>query len=468
MGKLTTQYCFLHSSESVFTCAVDGAKYKRRDVRKDRGCQREIESLEVDCPTQPHPCSWRGKLTDMEHHVSEECPKRLRECGLQCGGKYLAEELEQHMARDCNRRPVPCKQQLPMKDLQDHYVGCEQATAVCTHCKQTLESKTELSQHLQVCSEYTVSCPCSDCSFKGLMSDMNNHLATSHVFQLTQECVTTRGELAALRAENSTLRSEVSNLASQVDRLLKSSEAKDTEMRELKVYFERVASREREEIRLKGDCVETDSAANGGRGRKGRREEDDSRLRHINETLIGFQSQVTEHGNQLEDMRLRQDIMDVKTTNGVLVWKIPDVRRRYREAVERKTTSLYSPPFYTSQHGYKVCIRIYLNGDGIGKGTHISLFFFLMRSEHDNLLSWPFKQSVRFTLLNQKRPSQSISEAFMPDSKSSSFQKPERDMNVASGFPKFARQTVLQDEGFTQDNMIFVKCQVDLSGLHGV
>ena len=32
MGKLTTQYCFLHSSEGVFTCAVDGAKYKRRDV----------------------------------------------------------------------------------------------------------------------------------------------------------------------------------------------------------------------------------------------------------------------------------------------------------------------------------------------------------------------------------------------------------------------------------------------------
>ncbi|CAI8040995.1 TNF receptor-associated factor 2 [Geodia barretti] len=119
----------------------------RCTVRKDRGCQREIESLEVDCPTQPHPCSWRGKLTDMEHHESEECPKRLRECDLKCGGKYLAEELEQHMARDCNRRPVPCqycKHQLPMKDLQDHYMGCEQAPGVCTHCKQTLESKTEV------------------------------------------------------------------------------------------------------------------------------------------------------------------------------------------------------------------------------------------------------------------------------------------------------------------------------------
>ena len=88
-----------------------------------------------------------------------------------------------------------------------------------------------------------------------------------------------------------------------------------------------------------------------------------------------------------------------------------------------------------------------------------------MRSEHDNLLPWPFKQSVRFTLVNQKNQAASITEAFAPDLRSPSFQKPEYDMNVASGFPKFARQSVLQDENFTKDNILYIKCQVDLSGL---
>ena len=294
---------------------------------------------------------------------------------------------------------------------------------------------------------------------------MNTHLATSHLFQLAQEISTTRG---SLRAENLTLRGEVSTLARQVDRLLKSSEEKDAEIGELRVLIKQLLGGGNEEMRGRGDFVETDSAAvRGGRGRSGG-EEVDSKLHRFSETVLGLQSMVTDHGNQLEDMRIRQDITEVKTTNGVLVWKIPDVRRRYREAVERKTVSLYSPPFYTGPHSYKVCIRIYLNGDGIGKGTHISLFFFLMRSEHDNLLSWPFRQSVRFTLLNQKKPSLNISEAFVPDQRSVSFNKPQSDMNVASGFPKFARQSVLQDEGFTQDNMIFVKCQVDLSGLQSV
>lgn len=58
-----------------------------------------------------------------------------------------------------------------------------------------------------------------------------------------------------------------------------------------------------------------------------------------------------------------------------------------------------SPPcpaaFYTSRYGYKMCLRAYLNGDGTGRGTHLSLFFVLMRGPHDALLRWPFNQKVR-------------------------------------------------------------------------
>jgi len=53
--------------------------------------------------------------------------------------------------------------------------------------------------------------------------------------------------------------------------------------------------------------------------------------------------------------------------NGTLVWKIKDYMRRKRDAVAGRTLSLYSQPFYTSRYGYKMCARIYLNGDGMGK-----------------------------------------------------------------------------------------------------
>lgn len=41
-----------------------------------------------------------------------------------------------------------------------------------------------------------------------------------------------------------------------------------------------------------------------------------------------------------------------------------------------------------------MCLRIYLNGDGTGRGTHLSLFFVVMRGPHDALLRWPFNQKV--------------------------------------------------------------------------
>uniref|UniRef100_A0A8C6XGE7 TNF receptor-associated factor n=1 Tax=Naja naja TaxID=35670 RepID=A0A8C6XGE7_NAJNA len=52
------------------------------------------------------------------------------------------------------------------------------------------------------------------------------------------------------------------------------------------------------------------------------------------------------------------------------------------------------PAFYTSKYGYKMCLRIYLNGDGTGRGTHLSLFFVVMKGPNDSLLRWPFNQKV--------------------------------------------------------------------------
>ena len=71
--------------------------------------------------------------------------------------------------------------------------------------------------------------------------------------------------------------------------------------------------------------------------------------------------------------------------------------------MEGVTLSLYSTPFFTSRHGYKMCARAYLNGDGLGKGTHLSFFFVIMRGPYDALLPWPFRQKVTVTLINLER-----------------------------------------------------------------
>ncbi len=61
----------------------------------------------------------------------------------------------------------------------------------------------------------------------------------------------------------------------------------------------------------------------------------------------------------------------------------------------------YPFPYYFSRNGYKMCIRGYLNGDGMGYQSHLSLFFVIMRGECDPLLKWPFEYKVSMILVGE-------------------------------------------------------------------
>ena len=161
------------------------------------------------------------------------------------------------------------------------------------------------------------------------------------------------------------------------------------------------------------------------------------------------------------DTEFRITIVE-STFNGSFLWKIPEVSKRREDARTGKYTSIFSLPFYSSRYGYKMCLRLYILGDGIGKGTHMSLFFVVMKGEFDNILQWPFTHKVTFKLINQCG-SRDIMDIFQPDPLSSSFQKPKSDMNVASGCPRFVSIKELLQEGFIVDDTIFIKVEVDTS-----
>jgi hypothetical protein len=64
----------------------------------------------------------------------------------------------------------------------------------------------------------------------------------------------------------------------------------------------------------------------------------------------------------LEERLINQEKLSY---NGTLLWKITNVHERIQEAKSGRQTSFYSPPFYTDRNGFKMCARIYLNGDGM-------------------------------------------------------------------------------------------------------
>ena len=151
----------------------------------------------------------------------------------------------------------------------------------------------------------------------------------------------------------------------------------------------------------------------------------------------------------------------IVTYNGEMTWKISDVTRMRQEAILNKTRSFYSPPFFTSSAGFKCCGRLYMNGDGPAKGTHISLFFVVLKGPYDALQSWPFNKRITLMLLNQDGGSHH-EESFKPDLSSSSFARPTKDANIASGSPFFYSLNGLESNGFLKDDALFIRIKVDV------
>ena len=181
-------------------------------------------------------------------------------------------------------------------------------------------------------------------------------------------------------------------------------------------------------------------------------------------TLDHVSQSIPRYDSMLEELNLKIEILEVKSTSGVYIWKVNDLARRCREARTGRTVSLYSPPFYTSVHGYRLCLRVYLFGDGPGKGTHVSLFIVLMKSEYDDLLKWPFLHQVTLSIINQDRPldpESAITRKFAPNAISNSFKKPTETFNVASGFPEFASLDILNDSSIVKNDTVYFGAKLE-------
>ena len=168
-----------------------------------------------------------------------------------------------------------------------------------------------------------------------------------------------------------------------------------------------------------------------------------------------------------EDRDFRLSLIENSNHDGSMVWKIPQFSQRMNDAESGKYTSIFSLPFYTSRYGYKMCLRLYILGDGIGKGNYMSLFFVVMKGEFDSILQWPFTHRVTFKLINQGS-GRDVVDTFQPDPMSSSFRKPKSDMNIASGCPRFISHTDLKSGGYIVDDTIFIKCNVETNTIKPV
>ena len=199
-------------------------------------------------------------------------------------------------------------------------------------------------------------------------------------------------------------------------------------------------------------------------------------LRHVFLTGQGKREALDEHCKSfvqqhlnLACIKIRENESRSMCQNGIFVWKISGYRQQFEQAVSsEEELAIFSQPFYTSQYGYKLRLKAYLNGRDRGKGTHLSLYVIIMKGEFDGLQEWPFKHKITFYLLDQGEQKGNRSHQLSPNRSLPNikvvFNRPTMKENLGIGNPCFVSHDVLESGEYVKDNVIFIKVVVEPSG----
>ncbi|CAF1277098.1 unnamed protein product, partial [Didymodactylos carnosus] len=156
-----------------------------------------------------------------------------------------------------------------------------------------------------------------------------------------------------------------------------------------------------------------------------------------------------------------------KSCGSQLIWKIDSYQEKLMEAKSGKKPTIFSPPFLTSRHGYKLACSACLYGDGKAKGKYLSLFICVCRGEYDSLLVWPFSHRVKLSLLDQCEDPDNcrhINYFVKPNickENKPFLGRPIGERNASFGAQKFTDLETLSTLDYIKDNTIYIKVEID-------
>eukprot|EP00058_Branchiostoma_floridae_P007010 XP_002592498.1 hypothetical protein BRAFLDRAFT_68989 [Branchiostoma floridae] len=504
------------ANEGPFTCKVRscGESINIREIFPDRAIEKEIQKFEVFCDNNDDGCTWEGLLHQLQAHRGECEYEKIACIHKDCGERIPRKDLSKHLTDTCALRPSACqwcKESLPFKDIAKHQESCPMAPARCKWCgkKGLTRSQLQDHQHPQTgdCPNMKLPCHfepvgCQEQLERKQHGDHQKKTITAHLNMVLAMLLQLATNVEGLRDEDVEARENMRAAIPRLDKTLKDQVSKITQLEQrisdyqsegatasgssgLKALENRV-----EQIRAKVEDVikklaaweprvgtfegivavlnrEIEKCSSQMEAYERQRRQDREIIETLERKVRSLERIIALKDVALAEQDLRIQTLELTSYDGILTWKIADFTRKRHDAITGKTASFYSPCFFTSRTGYKMCARIYLNGDGMGKGTHVSLFFVVMRGHYDGLLRWPFRQKVTFMLLDQNNREHVI-DAFRPDPTSSSFQRPTSDMNIASGCPLFVPLSQLDSSShaYVRDDTMFLRVIVDTADLN--
>ncbi|XP_044174918.1 TNF receptor-associated factor 6-like isoform X3 [Acropora millepora] len=395
-----------------------------------------------------HECPWKGPLGELEDHLNE-CDFVDVSCPKNCGKEFQRKDLKKHLKDDCPNRTIPCifcTEEVLWNSMENHFQDCPQYPLSCEKCGKENIARNEMQDHNEKeCPRAELKCPFNvvGCPFEGTRPAVNEHVKKkmlSHLMDLTKEFGALTIERPVLQAPKSLSRrtrggGEAQEQASQDVLLMNLAtlcQRQQTEIDELR----RLVNETKGVVEHLGRC--------------------------LNESCMTPLQELT---NRINRQETRGFEFEGRVCNGSYIWKIENYRQRRQDALSGIATALHSPAFYTSLYGYKLCLRINLNGVDCGDGRYIALFVHMMNGDYDSVLEWPFTGRITLTILDQSEGTefrQHISETLIAKPNLLAFQRPTAPRNYKGyGYVEFAPIEHIRDPQYIKNNTMLVRIQID-------
>ena len=384
------------------------------DAFPDRNSARRVKGMRVKCTSAG--CPWVNELGSLESHL-ETCGFALVPCANGCKEQIMRSEHTSHCTEVCPLRQYTCehcKSKGTYKEMTGGHLGeCPDLMIPCPNsgCGVSIKRKQMDSHHLK-CPYEIIHCLYKDvgCTYTSPRRIMEDHKATScgHHLDLAMVLLKNLDCLATSRGHDLNLG-----------------------MVKLEDLDHKANSREQELDRAMVQIINLDHKATSC--------EDDLKVAMVK--LGQFCAQ------------------------NPCVIKMPGFNE-----LKRNNKTWYSSGFYTHNGGYKTCLKVYANGHGNGKGTHVSVYLCPMKGENDDTLTWPIRYKCTITLLNQLKDESHYSKSWTL----SSDEADNRNSRVLSGerggrrgYPQFIPhdQLGLQEAKqcqYLKDDSLYFRVQVEV------
>lgn len=163
---------------------------------------------------------------------------------------------------------------------------------------------------------------------------------------------------------------------------------------------------------------------------------------------------VSNQKNQLATICLRN-------CNGVYIWRLKSFQEKLTAMINDPLKMFYSPGFYTSPNGYKICARINISSKN---SDYLSLLLHIMKSENDDALDWPFNGTMCFILVHPQNSEKNIREMTLSKPDLEAFRKPTCELNKRSfGYTEFVQ--VCDIDNFLQNDSLIFRIEVCVNNL---